>query len=97
MRPEHQAQHCCANRVLCVRLSGPASHHPVGCLRTRAWSAGLLRLAAGSEEGTVYQLVNVFVTTLDDASPEELLSGPIRFCNGLHNNWASPPPDIRHL
>jgi hypothetical protein len=41
--------------------------------------------------------VSVFVVTLDDASPEELLSGPMRFCDGLHNNWANPPSDVRHL
>jgi hypothetical protein len=42
-------------------------------------------------------LVSVFVTTLDDVSPEELLSGPMRFSDGLHNNWSNPPADVRHL
>ena len=41
--------------------------------------------------------VQVFVATLDDASPEELLSGPVRFSDGLHNNWMNSPSEIRHL
>jgi hypothetical protein len=41
--------------------------------------------------------VSVFVTTLDDVSPEELLSGSIRYCDGRGNDWTHTPSDIRHL
>jgi hypothetical protein len=41
--------------------------------------------------------VCIFVTTLDDVSPEELLSGPIRYSDGLHNDWTHPPAEVRHL
>jgi hypothetical protein len=41
--------------------------------------------------------VCVFVATLDDVSPDELLSGPMRFSDGLHNNWMNAPEDVRYL
>jgi hypothetical protein len=41
--------------------------------------------------------VSIKVTCLDDATPEELLSGPVRYCDGRHNNWMETPAEIRHL
>ena len=58
---------------------------------------GVLTHAKGDAEYMGGPFVSVFVTTLDDASPEELASGPVRFCDGLHNNWWNPPDDVRHL
>lgn len=39
----------------------------------------------------------VQVNTLDDASIDELVSGPITYMDGLHDNWMNPPDDSRHL
>ena len=41
--------------------------------------------------------VGIQVTCLDDATPEELLSGPIHYADGRHDNWMQPPPETRHL
>ncbi len=41
--------------------------------------------------------VSVQVNTLDDASTDELLSGPLRYADGLNDNWMNPPADIRAL
>ena len=65
-----------------------------------------LRLGSRPEYTEVYNaediqgklpFVCVLVNTLDDVSPEELLSGPIRFSDGLHNDWGHAPAQIGHL
>jgi hypothetical protein len=42
-------------------------------------------------------LVRIQVATLDDASPEELLSGPVRYVDGRHHDFSNPPAETRHL
>jgi hypothetical protein len=41
--------------------------------------------------------VSIHVNTLNDASNDELLSGPIRLCDGRNDNWLNPPADTRTL
>lgn len=41
--------------------------------------------------------VSIAVMTLDDATPDELLSGPIMYMDGRHDNWFNAPEEIRHL
>lgn len=41
--------------------------------------------------------VSLQLSTLDDADPSELLSGPISFSNGRDNDWMTPPAETRHL
>jgi hypothetical protein len=43
------------------------------------------------------QYVSVQVTCLDDATPEELLAGPVQYCDGRNNNWMEAPVETRHL
>jgi hypothetical protein len=40
---------------------------------------------------------SVMVTCLDDLDMGALLAAPIKFYDGLHNNWWSEPTDTRHL
>jgi hypothetical protein len=41
--------------------------------------------------------VSIFLNTLDDASQDELAAAPVRYSDGLHDNWMNPPGDIRNL
>jgi hypothetical protein len=41
--------------------------------------------------------VAVRLASLDDADPLELISAPIRFADGLNDNWGAAPPEFRHL
>ena len=47
------------------------------------------------EVGGAFYSVNL--ACLDDAEPQELLAGPIQYCDGRNNNWAEPPAETRHL
>ncbi len=42
-------------------------------------------------------VVSVRLATLDDASPEDLLAGPITYSNGRDNAWWEAPAETRHL
>jgi len=41
--------------------------------------------------------VSVNLAALDDATPEELVAAPIRYCNGRDNAWWNAPTEVRHL
>lgn len=41
--------------------------------------------------------VAVTVASLDDASVDELMSGPVRYIDGRNDAWDTPPADVRHL
>ena len=42
-------------------------------------------------------VVSVRIATLDDATPEELIAGPITYANGRDNAWWERPKETRHL
>jgi hypothetical protein len=43
------------------------------------------------------EYVALNVAALDDLDPAELLAAPIRYYDGLHDNWLETPAEIRHL
>jgi hypothetical protein len=41
--------------------------------------------------------VSVHLNTLDDLPPDALAVAPVRYMDGLHDNWFAPPLESRHL
>lgn len=78
-------------------LGIPYHKHPQAPVKYHCARCGVITHSTGDADYMGGPFVCVFVATLDDASPEELLSGPIRFSDGLHNNWTQSPAETRHL
>ena len=87
-----------AFRLTTASQEGVGYHmEPRAPVKYHCGRCGVLTHARGDADYMGGPFVCVFVATLDDASPEELLSGPIRYSDGLHDNWAQPPAEVRHL
>ncbi|MFN4099816.1 MAG: GFA family protein, partial [Pararhodobacter sp.] len=41
--------------------------------------------------------VTVSIAVLEDATEAELIAAPVIWCDGLNDNWWSPPAEVRHL
>ena len=87
-----------AFRLIPGSQEGVAYHrNPEAPVKDHCSRCGVHTHARGDAPYMGGPFVQVFVTTLDDASAEELLSGPVRYSDGRNNNWMKPPADIRHL
>lgn len=70
---------------------GGEAHHRF-CIR-----CGVTVYSHGHIEEMGGDYVSIYVNTLDDANIDELVSGPVHYSDGRHDNWQNPPDDIRHL
>jgi hypothetical protein len=41
--------------------------------------------------------VNVSLACIEDVDVDALIAAPVRYCDGLHDNWASAPRETRNL
>jgi hypothetical protein len=71
---------------------GTLSGHHLFCRHcgVRSFGRGYIEQIGGN-------YVSVQVMSLDNASPEELIEGPVRYANGRDNAWWTTPDETRHL
>ncbi len=58
---------------------------------------GMWTHALGSADYMGGDFVGIFLSSLDDVEPQELIDAPVRYSDGLHNNWQNAPAETRHL
>lgn len=68
----------------------PANHAFCANCGVRTFDRGHLKEIGGD-------YVSVMVASLDDAAIDEMMSGPVVYSDGRHNNWMEPPADVRNL
>ncbi|MDM5176638.1 GFA family protein [Massilia sp. CCM 8695] len=66
-------------------------HHPF-CRQ-----CGVRSFVRGYVEEIGGAFVSVNVAALDDVTPEELIAAPLKYADGLHNNWWNVPAETRLL
>jgi hypothetical protein len=71
---------------------GTKSAHHLFCRHcgVRSFGRGYIEQIGGD-------FVSIQVCALDDVTPEELSTAPVRYANGRDNNWWSAPTETRHL
>lgn len=67
-----------------------SKHHFCKNCGVRTFSEGHIKEIGGD-------FVSVAVSTLDNLDPKELIDAPVRYSDGLNNNWMNQPAEIRHL
>jgi hypothetical protein len=71
--------------------------HSAAPLKYFCPECGVMVYEKGSADYMGGDFVGVFLAALDDVEPEELIAAPVRYSDGLHNNWQNPPAETRHL
>jgi hypothetical protein len=71
--------------------------HEQAPLKLSCKNCHIMTHATGNAEWMGGPYVSVFVNTLDEMDPAELAAVPVRYSDGLHNNWMNPPKDVRIL
>ena len=60
-------------------------------------TCGVRSFAHGYVEEIGGAFVSIRLNTLDGVDPTELAEAPVRYFDGLHDNWFEAPAETRHL
>ena len=71
--------------------------HPEASLKYFCPDCGVYTHELGSADYMGGDFVAVFIVTLDNVEPAELIAAPVSYADGRNNNWQSPPAETRHL
>src|SRR5262249_770311 len=69
--------------------------HPLASLKYFCDVCGVRTHEGGSADYMGGDFVGIYVATLDNAEPEELITAPVHYTDGRHNNWQNPPAETR--
>jgi hypothetical protein len=71
---------------------GSRSMHHLFCRHcgVRPFGRGHLEVLGGD-------FYSINLACLDDLAPARLLAAPLRYADGLHDNWRMPPHEVQHL
>jgi len=75
---------------------GYSGHNPTA-VRYFCGTCGVYTYEIGDAEWMGGPFVGIFLGSLDDATIDELMSGPVHIVDGRNNNWMTPPADVRNL
>ncbi|MFD1215954.1 GFA family protein [Microbulbifer celer] len=67
------------------------AHHPF-CKHCGVHSFG-----KGDVEELGGEFVSVYLSALDNVSPQELIDAPVQYFDGRNDNWMNTPAETRHL
>jgi hypothetical protein len=68
----------------------PASHTFCKYCGMRTFERGHLEQLGGD-------YIAIHLSSLDNVTIDEIMSGPTRYSDGRNNNWMNPPADVRNL
>ena len=71
--------------------------HPQASLKHHCAVCGVHTHERGNADYMGGEFVGVFLASLDDATPQELAATPVRYADGLNNNWQNPPAETGYL
>jgi len=71
--------------------------HPQASERYFCSDCGVYLYERGNAEWMGGPFAGVYLHALNNASVDELMSGPIRYANGKDNDWMHAPADVRNL
>jgi hypothetical protein len=71
--------------------------HPQTSLKYFCEVCGVRTHELGSADYMGGDFVGIFIATLDNAEPAELIAAPVSYADGRNNNWQNPPAETRHL
>jgi hypothetical protein len=60
-------------------------------------SCGVRPFSRGDVPEIGGEFASINLAALDDLEPGELVAAPVNYSDGLHDNWQSPPAEVRHL